>query len=439
MGSKFSSIHTAVTKYLLYSLCLVTPLLLTFSTYELFEFPKMIFVYLVAILLIALKLSQVVTTGTWPKLKRPTKFDLTILLFLGLNLLATFFSTHPPTSIFGYYTRLNGGLLSLGCYLVIYHTFRVELQKEGLPFLKKCLGLLVTAACLVSIYAWGQHFGLDKGMWVQDSQARAFSTLGQPNWLAAFLLLILPVILTRYLQTTKTRLRNLYFSLFALCFGAFWFTYSRAGLVGLLFSTLLLLVFTPRTLLKQHRKKLAFLTLMCLVIGLGQPGLFKEHLAKLVNRKLAVHATEPLGTTPEIKEVGGDTGRIRLLVWQGTLRLIADQPLLGTGPETFAYSFLPYRPAALNQTTEWDFLYNKAHNEYLNIAVNCGLPGLLVFLGIVWQTFRQAFKNRQNLTTVGLSCGLLGMLVANFFGFSVVTTSLLFWIYLAAISYRSTQ
>jgi len=396
----------------------------------------MIFIYLVTILLIALKLSQVVTTGTGPKLKRPTRLNLTILFFLVLNLLATLFSTHPYTSIFGYYTRFNSGLLSLGCYLAIYHAFRVELQKSGRPFLKKCLALLIIAATLVSVYAWGQHFGLDKGMWVQDSQARAFSTLGQPNWLASFLLLILPIILAGYLQTTKGALLNLHFLLFTLCFGAFWFTYSRAGLVGLLCSTLLLLVLTPRTVLKRHRKKLAFLALLCLTICLGQPGIFKERLAKLVVQQSTVRAAAAPETA---KKVGGETGQIRLLVWQGTLRLIADYPLLGTGPETFAYSFLPYRPAALNQTTEWDFLYNKAHNEYLNIAVNCGLPGLLAFLGIVGQAFGQAFRNRQDITTVGLSCGLLGMLVANFFGFSVVTTSLLFWIYLAAISYRSTR
>jgi len=103
MEDRFSSINATATKYLLYSLCLVTPLLLTFSTYELFEFPKMIFIYLVTILLIALKLSQVVTTGTGPKLKRPTRLNLTILFFLVLNLLATLFSTHPYTSIFGYY------------------------------------------------------------------------------------------------------------------------------------------------------------------------------------------------------------------------------------------------------------------------------------------------------------------------------------------------
>jgi len=306
--------------------------------------------------------------------------------------------------------------LSLGCYLAIYHAFRVELQKSGRPFLKKCLALLIIAATLVSVYAWGQHFGLDKGMWVQDSQARAFSTLGQPNWLASFLLLILPIILAGYLQTTKGALLNLHF--------------------GLLCSTLLLLVLTPRTVLKRHRKKLAFLALLCLTICLGQPGIFKERLAKLVVQQSTVRAAAAPETA---KKVGGETGQIRLLVWQGTLRLIADYPLLGTGPETFAYSFLPYRPAALNQTTEWDFLYNKAHNEYLNIAVNCGLPGLLAFLGIVGQAFGQAFRNRQDITTVGLSCGLLGMLVANFFGFSVVTTSLLFWIYLAAISYRSTR
>ena len=128
----------------------------------------------------------------------------------------------------------------------------------------------------------------------------------------------------------------------------------------------------------------------------------------------------------------GSTVQIRLAVWKGTLNLIKDHPLLGTGPETFAYSFLPYRPVELNQTAEWEFLYNKAHNEYLNIAATTGLLGLGTYFWLVAKFVWLNIKNRErSILRTGIFVGWVGVLVSNFFGFSVVLTSLLFWLYMA--------
>ena len=50
-----------------------------------------------------------------------------------------------------------------------------------------------------------------------------------------------------------------------------------------------------------------------------------------------------------------------------------------------------------NLTSEWDFLYNKAHNEYLNYLATTGLFGLgsyLLFIGVflVWFVSRVKYQ-----------------------------------------------
>ena len=58
-------------------------------------------------------------------------------------------------------------------------------------------------------------------------------------------------------------------------------------------------------------------------------------------------------------------------------------PLFGTGVETFAYSYGFVRPIAHNLTSEWDYVYNKAHNEYFNYLALTGFLGLGAYLGFI--------------------------------------------------------
>ncbi|MBI4617785.1 MAG: O-antigen ligase family protein [Planctomycetes bacterium] len=60
----------------------------------------------------------------------------------------------------------------------------------------------------------------------------------------------------------------------------------------------------------------------------------------------------------------------RIAVWRATLAIIADHPLLGTGLGTFGDVFAAYRPATVSNP------YDHAHNDYLNLASDLGLPGL---------------------------------------------------------------
>jgi Tfp pilus assembly protein PilF len=94
-----------------------------------------------------------------------------------------------------------------------------------------------------------------------------------------------------------------------------------------------------------------------------------------------------------------------------------------------------FKPIEHNLTSEWDFLYNKAHNEYLNYAATSGFVGLgtyvLVILVYLWWWTRYIIKQPTTpVVTLIITMGIawISILVTNFFGFSVVVTSLLFWL-----------
>ncbi|MDO8638156.1 MAG: O-antigen ligase family protein, partial [Candidatus Daviesbacteria bacterium] len=132
-----------------------------------------------------------------------------------------------------------------------------------------------------------------------------------------------------------------------------------------------------------------------------------------------------------------ESGAIRLIVWQGALDIFKHYPILGSGVETFAYSYYTFRPASHNLVSEWDFLYNKAHNEYLNYLANTGIVGFICYLAIIltfliWNLkyFFSKPKNADiNLLVLAIFASYISYLIQNFFGFSVVSVALFFYLF----------
>ncbi len=441
---KSTNMLTAILINSYQALLFITPLIVCFFAHELFEFPKMFFVYGATILITSLFLLQTLQSKklTLPYDKGIKWLLLTLAAFFSLYILATVNSLHPYTSFWGYYSRVNGGLLSLICYLTlatIGYLVLVSKKEGGQQEVYKLIKTLLASSFIVSGYAIGQHFGVDKAMWVQNSQARVFSTLGQPNWLAAYLAAILPLSLLFSLNS-EGKEKYQYSILFIINFAAIWFTYSLSGILGMGIGVVSFLCLLSQGFLQGKKKELLTLATICALISLLQPGMFGERIKGtwgdlgegIKTAGIALAQT----SDAEFREKGS-TINMRLVVWQGTVKLIKDHLLLGTGPETFAYAFLPYRPLPLNDTTEWDFLYNKAHNEYLNLAAGTGLPALIAYLLIfpfltliIFQKNRgKAGNNEKTGLTVALFAGWVTLWITNFFGFSVVATNLLFWLF----------
>ena len=418
--------------YSFYLLLIIVPLILTPYNYELFEFNKMLIVYFFTIIITASWLIKVIIKGK--PIFKPTPFDLPLSLFFLSQVLSTIFSIDSHTSLWGYYSRFHGGLFSSISYLLLFYAFTTHMTKKT----HNCLKVILSTALIVSLYGILEHFGIDKHLWVQDVQSRVFSTLGQPNWLAAYLLTLIPLPLALFLKTKSKPLKIYYLSLSLIFWLTLLYTKSRSGLAGLslayfFFWVLILL----KTKLKTFpwKKFLVFSSLLGLITLLVGTQ-YTPSLKQLLSQKTSTPSTPQVDTQkaipPSITLGGSKSADIRQVVWQGALDIWKKYPVFGSGVATFAYSYYNHRPIKHNSLSEWDFLYNKAHNEFLNFLATTGAFGLISYcLLIIWFTVwtLKRFKKDKTYLLAAFLSGFLGLAVSNFFGFSVVPVALFFFLW----------
>lgn len=416
--------------YLFAALLFFVPLILWPYTSEVFEFNKMVLVYALTSLILAVWIIRSIIERKF--IFRRTILDTPLLIFLGSQFISTILSIDPTTSWLGYYSRFNGGLASIICYSLLYWAFVSNFgRKEALGLIKVSFG----SAALVSIYGVLEHFGIDKSIWVQDVQSRVFSTLGQPNWLAAWLIALIPIAWALGLNSSIKKLNFwIYFSLSILFFWTLIFTKSRSGLLGFGVAFLIFWVGYFWSKWKEYKKYLApaavialSLAAICLISGTEFTPSIKQFLTPAT-------VAAPVTSGDTALETGGtESGTIRQIVWTGAIQIWLHYPVFGTGVETFAYSYYRYRPVAHNVTSEWDFIYNKAHNEFLNMAADSGTVGLLSYLAVIGFSiliFIKLLTNRElSITGFALLAGYVSLSVTNFFGFSVVPTQLEFFLF----------
>jgi O-antigen ligase len=451
----YSRIAETVIEYTFYGLIFFVPIVFLPVTSELFEFNKMILVYFGASIIFTAWAYHSASERSI-SLKR-TPLDIPILIFLAANIAATIFSIDRHESIFGHYSRFNGGLLSTVSYILLYYALVTFFDKSKLIRLLK---VLLLSSAVVAVYAILQHpnplfrnpdgsfRGIDAGYWKQNAQARAFSTLGHSNWLAAFLSMVIPFAFAFLVLVKKTWEKGLFAATLIIFFLAFTFAYSRGGTIGLATTILVLIVgliitfkSKLRELIKQKRTAnlLEFLKppktgFFLLVVAVGWIIIVSFFGNAFISRGVNLTAIKAEGDT-QLASAGPETGRIRLIVWKGAVDISRDSPIFGSGVETFAYSYYKFRPIEHNYTSEWNFLYNKAHNEFVNYLATTGVVGLAayLFLIVTFTIIVLIYLNQKNdywkkIIIVSASAGYTGFHAQNLFGFSVVAIALLFFL-----------
>lgn len=430
MTERILSICDKVIEYSFYLLFFLVPLILTPLNYELFEYNKMMLVYFLTAIIFAAWLIKMVTNKK--PIFRRTFLDLPLLIFFLSQFLSFWFSIDRHTSFWGYYSRFHGGLASTIAYLLLYWAFVSNMNKR--KTLRSIFYTLCSAA-LVAAYGMAEHFGIDKDYWVQDVQNRVFSTLGQPNWLAAYLVALIPLTWALALKE-KRKLFLIPYSLFIILYLCLLYTKSRSGLLGfgVAYAVFWGLIFTPNLVKrkKPYTLKPFFLltfSILLLTFLVGSP--WTPSLGQIWQKRASPEATKEVAKEkPPIPIGGTESGEIRRIVWKGATDIWRHYPIFGSGVETFAYSYYNFRPREHNDVSEWDFLYNKAHNEYLNFAANTGTFGLLAYLGVIGTFLFWALRHyaKKNLI-IALLAGYVSILITNFFGFSVVAVALFFFLF----------
>lgn len=462
------SIYETAIKYLYYILFFITPFAVFPFNSELFEFNKMLLIYTISILILGLWILRSMQEGK--VYVRKTPFDIPLIIFLVSQALSTLFSIDRHTSFFGYYGRFNGGLLSTITFIFLYYAYLSNIRMHAGTVIRRLITISGIASIVVVLWGLPGTFNhdlscllftskFDNSCWTAQFKPaeRMFSTLGQPNWLGAYLAITLFGSLYLLLTTDKRLMRFL--ATFSMLFSymGLLLSRSRSALGSLVPGFALIALYF--LFIRLQRKKFPFgkslhflfaalggLVILTFALKTGIPKVDSLLTFSFLNKQVKeVVKTEPVKpVVVKITQDGvTDSLDIRKIVWEGALRLGNEYPLFGTGAETFGYAYYSVRPVAHNLTSEWDYLYNKAHNEYLNMFATTGWFGILSFASVclvfIWILIRTLLSSgSENDRPKQLLCLTLfsifsSIAITNFFGFSI-TVIQLYWYFLFIVA-----
>jgi O-antigen ligase len=97
-----------------------------------------------------------------------------------------------------------------------------------------------------------------------------------------------------------------------------------------------------------------------------------------------------IGLDPVIEKFSEteETLPLRTYLWKDTFKLIKDFPAFGTGLGTFSLAYTLYKEDAY-----WPYVYDHAHNDYLELAAETGLIGFFLVLFALISFYKRAVYN----------------------------------------------
>ena len=190
---------------------------------------------------------------------------------------------------------------------------------------------------------------------------------------------------------------------------------TRGGLLGALLGSLIALpVVLP--LGRKGRRVLWLVLLGLFLLGtalvwlLPLPGMLGEAHALLRGK-----AEDSFGTG-------------RVFIWRNTLPLLGDRVLLGGGADTFPHRMTAQFSRVLADGRTVYRTIDCAHNEYLNIWVNQGLPALAFYLAALVCSLVSWLRRRGGAAGAVLGAAVLCYALQAFFGISTPSCSGFFWV-----------
>ena len=265
--------------------------------------------------------------------------------------------------------------------------------------LKLMIFSFTTSGFFVSLFGIYQNFfGNNIGhAWIDeemfsDISVRVYSTLGNPNVLGEYLLMLIPICAAMVYASKKWLPRLYYFGIMGCAALCLVFTQSRGCWIGII------LVAAVFALLVD--KRLVFLG----IIGmLFLPMVLPE---SMINRFTS------------IGNMGDSSTSYRVHIWLGTLRMLKDYWWTGVGVGEGAFNTI-YPMYAYNAT-----IAHHSHNLYLQIIVETGIGGLLTFITSMIVSLKKMLvgyivgkKNMYSLICVAVIAGVLGCLLQGMFDY----------------------
>lgn len=475
-GSRLTaSIPDRVIVVCFYAIVAALPLFFIYPTFDIFELAKLTLLRLLTLTLI----------GAWSvkcyqerrvSIAR-TPLDLFIVIYLIVYILATVFSKSPLESLFGEYGRFEGLLTIINYTAVFCLAGSLIRNNSAAPdtrmFVRSLILTAVGAADAVSVYGVLQRFGIDFFTWsgAGTDLTRAFSTMGNPIYIAAYLTIVVSIALALFLSEPAFRTRLYLGSSIIVMTLTLVFTFSRAGWAGFLFSLIILISLSiivnhkysssePRRTSRGESRSPGNKKNSLTPRGSHLMPLLIPVTVAVFIVVLAVALSSSYGSAPtkstisralsafDLKSAGAVE---RISLWKSSVEMIKDKPVLGWGPDTFGTYFTRYRRQDLV-----DFEYNVAklatpryqnrpHSDILQQGVSAGVLGIISYLLLLVSYFYFALRHlmahaspaggqgprltaSEKYLLIGIIAGLAGYFFQIQFSFSTIAVTPQVWL-----------
>jgi O-antigen ligase/cytochrome c-type biogenesis protein CcmH/NrfG len=351
---------------------------------------------------------------------RPKKTPIfwAVLIFVGVVSVATFLGVNPVKSFWSNFERMEGLVTYLHLFVYFLVIGSVFKKRDWLIF----LNLFVVSGIFENIYVLFQRLGY---LVSPQGGIRTDGTIGNPTYLAAYLIFILAFCALLWLQTNVRWQKYFYGFVFLFTASSIYFTASRGPTLGILVGLIAALTIYL-WLKKQFNKKallvLTFLIAVPLILWLLKDTSFVRNSSTL-NRLTSLSFTERTITS-------------RFTIWGMSFQGFKEHPLLGWGPENYPIVFAKYFKPELWNQEPW---FDRSHNIVLDWLINAGILGLLSYLTIFVAAFYLLFKRYQHQEfslelTVLIIATFIAYFFQNLFVFDNLATYIGFFSLLAFIS-----
>jgi O-antigen ligase/tetratricopeptide (TPR) repeat protein len=332
--------------------------------------------------------------------------------FLAYLLVGILSFIHAPYNMSSVDFFLRHCFFMTAALVIIY-----EFDSEAVSRLNKILIITAWIAVGYGFLQWvdcnwfplGVGNGIDPFIWRRAFGERVFSTYGNPNFFADFLVIIFPILLTQYIKTRKWSL----LPLMAMLLVDLIATGTKGAWIGfaIVIFTSGAIAFAYFPVLIAPFRKIVFTVVV--VGGLGFLGYVGKDLR---TRVVSVN--------------------FRLFTWEATWEMIRTQPLIGTGIGSFPPIYPAFRrPPIFHIEGKHNTETDHSEDEYLEQLFDNGILGFGVFIWLVLSTLVVGFRSLGQLTgqfttkdgrappraydLVGYLVAFIGMLGHNFFDVSM--------------------
>ena len=246
---------------------------------------------------------------------------------------------------------------------------------------------------------------------------RISSTYYNPIHYSGFLDLVAPIALAAALLAPRIWQRILAGVIALVAFANALLTFSYASWGALALVTLaILIIYAVRPRFSARRLAVsASVLLIAAALGVTALAISPRLSGSLQDRVatvLQIFAVDE--ATPSSPGPLGSLGA-RMQIWEPTVTMTLERPLLGAGPGNFIYEITRFRPETAEESRLMHRFVNYAHHDYLQVASEIGLPALVLFVAfwLLALTLRPEAP-RPRWFTVGASMGIIALLIHGF-------------------------